>query len=121
MSEANSPRPRRHVGGHTIVKRILLSSAGILLIAAACRGTGTAPDELEVYRVIRGACGKVVFSEAIGTDSASAFRAVEARKIAEHGIGSVRLPNGLSRAVSSVWKWIPHIHWDLVIMMSTLH
>jgi hypothetical protein len=62
-----------------------------LLVLVSCGENSVGPERRLTYRIVAGACGKVVFAESIGVDSASAIAVVEARKAKQYGEGKVLL------------------------------
>jgi hypothetical protein len=83
-------RRHRAVPAGLILRHAVLLCVGLVLLAS-CTGNGTGPEVALTYQITEGACGNVVFVESIGTDSATALAAVEARKTEQFGEGAVRL------------------------------
>lgn len=84
---ASTPLPASP-GGLTFARVILLCTG--LVFLAACSDT-KGPEAVPSYTITAGACGKVIFAENLGADSASAVQAVEARKAARYRPGKVAL------------------------------
>ena len=60
-------------------------------VFVSCGIVGSRSEEPQTYRVTEGACGEAVFVESVGSDSTSAFEAVEKREYEEYGQDEVML------------------------------
>lgn len=78
--------------------RALLSAMGFVFLAA-CGDDSAGPEARPSYTITAGACGKLVFHENLGADSASAIQKFEARTTTKYGAGRFTLEPQLLEVV----------------------